>query len=202
MCFGGWRPSSRSPSRQPRTRLRPRYHATCKQAASTPANAAADVGSTNMPSRSASRLCQRSMSLSSTATAEPPVSRRTRSAWRIRGGLATAMPPATVPPALCRRLARALERGGDGHYGARLRRMQPGDVRHPPDALKFAEAPVRAYKQRAVAHGNDDVAGQVSAEPLDYLIGECLCAFDEVRAEVVGGIDEGVASGEIHGRRR
>ena len=68
----------------------------CSTRSSSPANAAAEVGSANMPSRSASNFCQRRISSSATATAEPSVARRMPTMRSILGGAATAIPPAMV----------------------------------------------------------------------------------------------------------
>ena len=68
----------------------------CSDNFSSPAKAAAEVGSAKMPSSAARSLCICRMPDSSTATADPPVSRSISRICHWRDGAAMDIPPATV----------------------------------------------------------------------------------------------------------
>ena len=60
------------------------------------ATSAADSGAVQMPSVRATRRCASWIAVSSTATAPPPVSRRSRNIWRPAKGEGTRSPAACV----------------------------------------------------------------------------------------------------------
>ena len=66
-------------------------------------------------------------------------------------------------------------------------------------ALQFPESEPRAQEERPVAHGHDDVVGETVREVCGKLVGEGLCAFQEVGVEVVGCVDEVVFFAEGDG---
>ena len=64
---------------------------------------------------------------------------------------------------------------------------------------KLLKALPRAYEQRAVADGHDYVAWNAFPKLLEKLVCERLGAFYEERAEVVGGVHQGVLGTVVSG---
>ena len=93
----------------------------------------------------------------------------------------------------------ASEGGDDGHDGLGLDHVEFWEGVDSAAALQFPESEPRAQEEGAVANGHDDVVGECVREVCGKLVGEGLCALQEVGAEVVGGVDEAVFFAEGDG---
>ena len=93
----------------------------------------------------------------------------------------------------------ALEGGYDGHDGLCLNHVELWEGVDSAAVLQFPESEPRAQEEGAVANGHDDMVGETVREVCGKLVGEGLCALQEVGAEVVGGVDEIVFFAESDG---
>ena len=84
----------------------------------------------------------------------------------------------------------ASEGGYDGHDGFCLDHVELWDAGYDTATSQLLKSEPRAQEEGAVANGHDDVVGETVREVCGKLVGEGLCAFQEVGAEVVGGVDE------------
>ena len=79
----------------------------------------------------------------------------------------------------------ASEGGDDGHNGLGLYDVEFREGVESAVALQFSKPEPRAQEEGAVADGQYDVVGESVREVCGKLVGESLCALQEVGAEIV-----------------